>query len=87
MFDAMIVDEATQACEPSVLVALQHVAHLCILVGDHKQLPPTVKSAAASAGGLGVSLFERLLACGMAAPRCACRVLVWGRAHRGHGRV
>lgn len=71
LFDAMIVDEATQACEPATLVALQHVAHVCVLVGDHKQLPPTIKSEAALAGGLGVSIFERLLACGMTATRCA----------------
>jgi len=33
------------------------------------QLPPTVKSATAAAGGLNISLFERLLACGLRAPR------------------
>jgi superfamily I DNA and/or RNA helicase len=81
LFDAMIVDEATQACEPAVLVALQHVADVCVLVGDHRQLPPTIKSEAALAGGLGVSLFERLLACGMTAPRCVTE------ASTGRGRI
>jgi superfamily I DNA and/or RNA helicase len=30
------------------------------LIGDHKQLPPVIASRKAQAGGLGVSLFERL---------------------------
>ncbi|KDQ54482.1 hypothetical protein JAAARDRAFT_135529 [Jaapia argillacea MUCL 33604] len=34
----------------------QHVA----LIGDHKQLPPIITSRDAQAGGLGISLFERL---------------------------
>ncbi|MEW5315268.1 MAG: hypothetical protein WDW38_006710 [Sanguina aurantia] len=32
-----------------------------VMVGDEHQLPPTVMSESAKAGGLGVSLFERLL--------------------------
>jgi hypothetical protein len=30
------------------------------LIGDHKQLPPVITSREALAGGLGISLFERL---------------------------
>jgi superfamily I DNA and/or RNA helicase len=33
-----------------------------VLAGDHLQLPPTVLSAEAQGGGLGISLFERLAA-------------------------
>jgi superfamily I DNA and/or RNA helicase len=33
-----------------------------VLAGDHLQLPPTILSAEAQQGGLGVSLFERLAA-------------------------
>lgn len=69
IFDAVVVDEATQSCEAALLVALQHVHSLAILVGDHKQLPPTTKSMLAEKGGLSVSLFERLLACGHAVHR------------------
>lgn len=32
-----------------------------VLAGDHRQLPPVVKSAEAAAKGLGITLFERLL--------------------------
>ena len=60
-FPLVVVDEATQAVEPAVLLALLH-AERAVLAGDHLQLPPTVLSAAAQAGGLGVSLFERLVA-------------------------
>ncbi|MGC3999917.1 MAG: AAA domain-containing protein [Anaeromyxobacter sp.] len=55
-----VLDEATQAVEPAAALALLR-AERVVLAGDHLQLPPTVLSAAAQAGGLGVSLFERLL--------------------------
>ncbi len=60
-FALAVVDEATQAVEPAVYLALLR-AERAVLAGDHLQLPPTVLSAAAQAGGLGVSLFERLVA-------------------------
>jgi superfamily I DNA and/or RNA helicase len=43
-----------------------------VLVGDHKQLPPVVKSSQAAAGGLGMSLFERLM--GLGAPSAMLQV-------------
>jgi ATP-dependent RNA/DNA helicase IGHMBP2 len=60
-FPLVVVDEATQATEPGALLALLR-AERAVFAGDHLQLPPTVLSAAAQAGGLGVSLFERLVA-------------------------
>jgi ATP-dependent RNA/DNA helicase IGHMBP2 len=60
-FGLAVVDEATQAVEPAAYLALLR-AERAVLAGDHLQLPPTVLSAAAQAGGLGVSLFERLVA-------------------------
>jgi ATP-dependent RNA/DNA helicase IGHMBP2 len=59
-FALAVVDEATQAVEPAAYLALLR-AERAVLAGDHLQLPPTVLSAAAQAGGLGVSLFERLV--------------------------
>ena len=64
-FPLAVVDEATQAVEPALYLALLR-AERAVLAGDHLQLPPTVLSAAAQAGGLGVSLFERLAASGAA---------------------
>jgi hypothetical protein len=60
-FDLAVVDEATQAVEPAIYLALLR-ADRAVLAGDHLQLPPTILSAEAQAGGLGISLFERLLA-------------------------
>ena len=59
-FALAVVDEATQAIEPAAYLALLR-ADRAVLAGDHLQLPPTVLSAAAQAGGLAVSLFERLV--------------------------
>jgi hypothetical protein len=60
-FGLAVVDEATQAVEPAVYLALLRAGR-AVLAGDHLQLPPTILSAEAQAGGLGVSLFERLAA-------------------------
>ena len=62
-FDLVVVDEATQGTDAALMIAMQH-ADACVLVGDHRQLPPTVLSAAAMRGGFGRSLFDRLVAQG-----------------------
>jgi regulator of nonsense transcripts 1 len=60
-FPFVAVDEATQATEPSSLIPLiLRRATSALLVGDPRQLPPTVISREAAAAGLGASLFERL---------------------------
>ncbi len=59
-FDLVLLDEATQATEPTALMAFLK-APATILAGDPQQLAPTIMSTEAKAGGLGVSLFERLL--------------------------
>ncbi len=58
-FQTIIVDEASQMTEPNLLSAILE-GDRCVLVGDHKQLPPVVQSQHAQNEGLGVSLFERL---------------------------
>ena len=65
-FPFVLIDEATQASEPSSIVPLVRGARQVVLVGDHKQLPPTVISKRALKGGLGKSLFERLVEAGLA---------------------
>ena len=61
----VLVDEATQTTEPAVLVPLVQGARHVVLIGDPKQLPPTVVSREAQLGGLDVSLFERLAQSGV----------------------
>lgn len=56
---------ATQAAEPCAIIPLVRGARQVVLVGDHRQLGPLAASPQASAQGLSVSLFERLLACGV----------------------
>jgi regulator of nonsense transcripts 1 len=63
-FPLVLVDEATQATEPAALIPLTKGARHVVLVGDHRQLPPTVISQRAEEGGLSRSLFERLVALG-----------------------
>jgi ATP-dependent RNA/DNA helicase IGHMBP2 len=60
-FDLGVIDEACQSTEPGCWVPLQWCRRV-VLAGDHCQLPPTVVSPEAAAEGLGVSLFERLMA-------------------------
>ncbi|MEC9120000.1 MAG: AAA domain-containing protein [Candidatus Thermoplasmatota archaeon] len=64
-FSRVLLDEATQATEPASLVPLVRGARQIVLVGDHRQLPPTVISHRAEKGGLRRSLFERLVAMGI----------------------
>ncbi|KAI5189399.1 regulator of nonsense transcripts 1 [Nematocida minor] len=58
-FDYVIIDEACQAIEPSVLIAIHKIKDRgkILLVGDPKQLPATIFS---NSPDLSVSLFERL---------------------------
>ena len=60
-FPLVIIDEATQALEPDCLLPLYHKAEMVIVIGDEKQLGPTVKSQNANTTGISVSLFERLI--------------------------
>lgn len=62
LFDALVIDEAAQALEPSALIpfSLLKPSSKIVLVGDPRQLPPTVLSREAEAAALAQSLFERL---------------------------
>ncbi|KAJ7308007.1 hypothetical protein JRQ81_008507 [Phrynocephalus forsythii] len=56
----VIVDEAGQTCEVETLIPLIHGCKKLVLVGDPKQLPPTVKSVKAQDYGYDQSLMGRL---------------------------
>lgn len=60
-FDVCIVDEASQITTPTCLGPLR-MADRFVLVGDHHQLAPLVREAAAASGGMATSLFEALCA-------------------------
>lgn len=60
-FHAIIVDEACQAIELGTLIPLTLWCAPCVLVGDPKQLPATVKSQYAKSVHFDMSLFERLV--------------------------
>lgn len=57
-FDVAIIDEASQATIPSVLIPINKAKRF-VLAGDHKQLPPTIISDKASK--LAETLFEKLI--------------------------
>ena len=58
----VLIDEAAQAIEPETLIAILRLMEggTVVLIGDHRQLPPTTHSRGAKFLQ-GVSLFERLI--------------------------
>ena len=64
-FSAVMLDEASQVTEPMSLVPISRGCQQLVLVGDHKQLPPTILSREAELGGLTLSMFDRLVSLGV----------------------
>jgi len=60
-FDCVVVDEATQASDPLLLVALGR-ARVAVLAGDPHQLGPVVTGGPTAESALGTTIFERLVA-------------------------
>jgi len=63
MFDCAIVDEATQASDPLLLIPLSR-AKVCVLAGDPHQLGPVVIGGPQLEAALGSTVFERLIESG-----------------------
>ena len=59
-FETVVIDEAAQSIELSALIPLKYGCAKCILVGDPKQLPPTVLSREAARFQYEQSLFVRM---------------------------
>jgi superfamily I DNA and/or RNA helicase len=59
IFDAVVVDEATQAPDPLLLIPLAR-AKVAILAGDQHQLGPVVVGGPSVEATLGTTVFERL---------------------------
>ncbi|KAJ1453686.1 AAA domain-containing protein, partial [Pelagophyceae sp. CCMP2097] len=66
-FPTVIVDEAAMCEEALSFVILRPEATRLVLVGDPKQLPATVLSAAAQRAGFSRSMMDRLIVNGCAA--------------------
>lgn len=60
LFDCVIVDEATQAADPLLLIALGR-AKVAVLAGDPNQLGPVVVGGPHVEAQLGSTVFERLV--------------------------
>ncbi|CAE7215477.1 unnamed protein product, partial [Symbiodinium necroappetens] len=59
-FPRVLIDESTQSVEPTTLLPMSVGCEHLVLIGDHRQLPPTVVSDDAKRLGLDKSLFARL---------------------------
>lgn len=59
-FDVLVIDEASQALTPALLLGLPRAGRI-VLAGDHRQLPPTVLSLQAQKLGLSVTTFDELM--------------------------
>ncbi len=59
-FNTLFIDEAAQALEAACWIAIRK-AHRVILAGDHRQLPPTIKSPEAMHGGLDCTLMQAIV--------------------------
>jgi superfamily I DNA and/or RNA helicase len=64
-FERVIIDEAAQSTEVSNISTLVNKTKQLVIIGDHKQLPPTVQSKIAEKYGYSLSLFERLVNLGI----------------------
>jgi helicase MOV-10 len=94
LFSHVCIDEAGQATEPETLCAVAGALHAggggrVVLAGDPEQLGPILRSPAALAHGLGVSLLERLMAAGPHAPAPSgsfhpARVVMLNENYRSH---
>ncbi len=63
VFDCVVVDEATQAPDPLLLIAFSR-ARVAVLAGDPQQLGPVVTGGPAVDAVLGTTVFDRLVEAG-----------------------
>ena len=59
-FGTLFIDEAAQALEAACWIAIRK-AHRVVFAGDHRQLPPTIKSPEAMHGGLDKTLMQYIV--------------------------
>ncbi|KAG0436816.1 Regulator of nonsense transcripts 1 like protein [Dictyocoela muelleri] len=64
-FPYVLIDEAVQSTEPLVVIPLTYGCRKLVMVGDHKQLGPTILDKRTEQAGLKISMFERLVSLGI----------------------
>lgn len=84
---ALVVDEAGQAVEPEVLIAVRQANYggqltRCLLVGDPEQLPATVLSMRSAELGFDRSMLQRLMAGTRAAAMGSQHCVMLDEQHR-----
>lgn len=79
--DALLVDEAAAATEPSLYIPMMLEPKRMLIVGDPKQLPAVVTSKLANKLGLSESLHERLM------NRCGCKHTLLEEQYRMHSEI
>ncbi len=84
-FDCAIVDEATQAPDPLLLVALAR-AKVGVLAGDPHQLGPVVTGGPLAEATLSSTIFERLASAGSPGPEATGAVML-EQQHRMHAQI
>lgn len=60
-FKYILIDEATQSNEIETLLPIIHGSRYIVMIGDHRQLCPTVIYPKADLVGMKISLFERMI--------------------------
>jgi ATP-dependent RNA/DNA helicase IGHMBP2 len=89
MFDCVVVDEATQAPDPLLLIAFAR-AKVAVLAGDPQQLGPVVIGGPAVEEVLGSTVFDRLVAAGFTATDDDTRtapLVMLEQQHRMHEQI
>ena len=76
-FTTVFIDEAAQALEPACWTPIMKAKRV-VFAGDHKQLPPTVKSYEAAQNGLMHTLFEKIME---RKPECSILLTMQYRMH------
>ncbi|MEJ7601944.1 MAG: AAA domain-containing protein [Kofleriaceae bacterium] len=77
MFDCVVVDEATQASDPLLFIALAR-AKVAVLAGDPNQLGPVISGGPEAEATLGSTVFERL---------CRDAAVMLEQQHRMHAEI
>jgi len=88
VFDAAVIDEATQAHDPLLLIPLAR-ARVAVLAGDPQQLGPVVVGGPAVEETLGETIFERLAAAPPPSDERAARetAVMLEQQHRMHREI